>query len=703
MIGRRFFLGAAFAALSFASVDAKTNSSGPSTRGFSYDYIANNYSELSTILGDDVTYPKAGKVLYVANDCAGAAITITSKTWTSFTVRGTSVGQKPIMPRIILNAVVGGITWQWLDFYNVYVGSPGSPVASGQVTFETSTSDSHTFYECVTRDNDLSTKTMGVNIDCYRGIAVSGGGRCNNLTIYGSDIRNSNRALSISGNNILVTRCTLRDFYQNAIVNNGNNHTITFNTMYNMWAAASDSGSPHGSVGPASPQPSAGVNMGDHLIKGNVCFPGTARFNYDGQYPAASGVKYNDAFSNSMRYYNITICLNTIIVNDTQAIEIDSGDDCYVGFNTLASDESQNLSTTPNLYLNDPANITVVGNVIGSVSFGAQGRGSGVVAMHNSYARPDKTGSTNLLAYANFFNGTTAMVANRADALSAYALDASNPAASWTYVPGAIGPYFNYTTFEGDVPTVNAPSPTGTGTQAASSVTKPQDCWLRATTGGGAWHPTNERRGIVIFKGSNDASVDADGRTLFQFGSSRCSMIRLNAGNWRFSVDNASATDILQVDSTVETDSSDGDITFALAWDSTTARVELYFSIGGILYPDIPNVATFVNEDNDIAGSSAFTLGADQVTTPSTNAWIGTQDTFLMDDRSVDLDTDAGLSEVFNSSNELKDMSTDGAGYAIYWYGDAALYNSGGANLGDGLGNGGSPMTFVKGGASSYS
>lgn len=693
---------------------------GPGSVLPSYDYEAPDYATLATILGDDTTYPKTNKTLWVSGDCAGAAITITSKSWPGFTIRGTSSSVRPVMPRLVLNGLAGSdgspVLFKWLDFYNVYTGpgpvKPDPAVSEAQILFQTGGNTYITFDACKFHDDPWSGKSFLTTYpNVYRSFnCPAPSDSCNHLTIKNCEIYNAIRAF-LRGDHVLTENNDWHDHYNHAATITGNNHTHRDSRCWNLWANQTDYDNPHAGVG-FSPSPTGTSDMTDCLIEGIVAIPGTARFEYDGKNPGGSGFKFNDMKSTGFRYRRCTVRGNLIVGTDAFMIEMDAGTDCTIEFNTVVHDEAQ-TATTPGILVNDGDNVTVRHNIMGSLNIGADGRGTNVKPFANALALPNDTPGDSLVSYANLFTGASfSSFTSTAAALAAFALDATHPAYSWPVKPGAVDNYdFDTGTLTGVA--ADAPVSSNVTSQTLSTVAKTADVYLRtptAPTGTGAWMPANRRQATIILSMKPDSTIDAATKyAFFASSNSRGYIQRLSTGKWRLNMNDSAGALIVSATSTVSTVTADGLRTLAVALDLEAGKIVMAFdNASGAALLDVPTVTVLRNADWDVITSRVLTIGNDN-TTGTTNSWVGDQDTVFFEDQFVDLWTDAGLGAVFNSSGGLADLGAGGTNVfgstaALYLHANAATLNAGNYNDGDGLGGtGGATATkFNKGGAGSF-
>jgi hypothetical protein len=681
------------------------------------DYTVSNWTELNDLLTGPADL--SGATVLVDGNCSGARISLSGKTWPGLLIRGVSSAAKSVMPRIGFNNCDGSagdpITFRWLEFYESYGAaynpSGNIPITSGIISFDSTTSSYITFDDCEFHDDDLSGKTMGYGIGVYRGFAESGSGKCDNLTVTSCYIYNVNRGMTVSGSDVLVEFCRIHDFYQNPIVNVGSNQTFRNNWSWNVWAAGSDPGLPHASCGPISPQPSGSSDMTDIIVQGCIALPGRARYDHDGQTPAASGMKFNDMFATGFRHRRIDVLNNLIVVADTQAFEIDVGTDCLVAWNTFAADTAQIGSNQPNFYVNDWVDIQSYGNICANISVGAQGWGSGNSFFNNLSANNTSTGATNLVTYANTFEGPSfGLISTPEDAIVVFGLNPAHPASSWSIKPGATN-YYDFETGVESWPAVVAPSTTNVTSQTVSTVTKTNDVAVRSDPTGSniAWIPSSPRVGGIIFRLQVGSAIDNTTRYAMTYHNTRCSIERLSGDNWRFLVENAAGSAILNATSNVACSSADGLVTLIIGFDFDQAKMSLVQLVNGDVQSDWPDITNFVSDDPGFSNAQNITVGYSNLSsTGFTTAWVDAIDLYAQTDDFLDMDDPAVFDAVVNTSGELAYLGVAGVDilgstWAIWLQGNAAAWNGTGFNLGNGTGTGGAATQFAKIGSGSFS
>lgn len=663
-------------------------------------YTAANHAALTTILNDDATYPKTNAILRITGDCNGADITLSAKLWPGFRIVS-GMSRPPLMARIFFDACIGAIcapiVLENLDFYNVYGGVPAT-ITSGQVNFQTGVSRFIQVLNCKLHDDPLSTKQLRININCYRGFACPNNGRAQYVLLHGNEIFNVQRSV-LDCDDICVHRNVWHDHYIHAATITGDRFTTFFNRGYNLWANGTDPGNPHSAVG-FSPGPNPAKDTEDNLMVGDVFIPGTARFDFDGVYPSASGLKYNDRIATG-RNVRIIIRNVTYVVFDPQAFELDAPTDCLVENSTFVSDEATGSGNLANFYLNDPQDCIIRSNIAGSISIGVDGRGSGNSFYRNFIALSYVRGT--LPAYDTNFNGPTwESFEYPEDAVIAFQINPASFINAWAVIPGAQAYAYDA------VPDNPIPITTNTTAITPSPVTKPSDAWLRTAASNAAWKPTTARAGCIIGMASVDATADAVTKNILALASSAGQMTKLNSGgDYNVRMTANSGGTLLDVSSTFTFRTADGMVPFVLTWDTEQARV-LFARGGSEIMTDWPNIADFNNEDWIIFTTGrTMTAWADAITTPSSASWVGDVDTLFAHGEFLDIETDAGLSKVFATTGDLADLGANGelvfgTPPDIFLRGNAATYNGGAFNLGSGVGTGGGPTLFNKGGTSPF-
>lgn len=691
------------------------------------DYEASTRSELVTILGDDVTYPKTNKVLVLTADITGDAITLTGETWTNFTIRGISTSDRKRCPRLrFANCIfpegtlaADRLKLKWLNFFNVAT----TYTLEGQITFTDSDSAGFYIYQCDIHDDGFATKNFrsGNQLQMFRGLTTQSGAQVSRLTIEDCNIYNQARSV-LWGHTIVWNNNDCHDHYNHvltAIASGVGGIDFTFNRCWNLWANPTDTNNPHSGVG-LSPSPS-GVDDGvDIRCIGNIMGPGDARSTWaqaqglpsTAWYPGASGVKFNDMFATGFNYVRPVVKSNIIYGTDSIMLEIDAGDDFEVSWNTLVHDEAQNEGRKPALYIGHAVSGTAHHNIGASISFkrSTGGDRAAVSLYANASASPDQTGTDNLIAYSKVFAGPAfSNLADTDEMLAAFTLNATSPLrdlTKWPVTPGAVNSYYNFATGSGSWPATSPAVSTNATSQSNLAVTKSSAVWTRTPTapsGTGAWMPSNLRVGHVVFRLSNDASIDASSRYVLTYQNSTCTLQRIagtDAGQWRFTLRDATNAVIVSATSSIQTNSTDVLPTIVVAWDLNAARVLMGASVGSEWWSDFPVITTLRQADAGFRTSRYITVGDGSTTPPTSSAWVGQFETLVQDDVFTDIETDVGFSEIINTSEELADQTTRGATSGIYLHAAAASWNSSSFNGGNGTGGtGGLTATkFAKGG-----
>lgn len=454
-----------------------------------------------------------------------------------------------------------------------------------------------------------------------------------------------------------------------------------------VWSTTADSLGEHSSVGG-----SIDPNMDGVAFMGNKFHVGWHRKLLEpGFVSGATGIKANNPLVTNS-YRNITFAFNLIVTHGL-SLEM-AGADGFAMFNNTFLSEDYNGGTIASLSLEGAANGKVYRNLgenFGVGTFdGASDKGDGDVPFVRTLDTLEGYSNICLTADASDFGRDTILpgISGNFDELTMEQLEEAFTPNAGTYASeskaGALGTGYYSGMGVHTAPAYSARAATG-GTPYAAAMTT----WDGSTyaTRSGLSNVTDS--GEITFAWEGALHADTDGADFFLFHETgyRVSVRRLPSGKLRIYAENAAGAKIIEADTIDEFDSSRG--TFRMAFSADLADGRLLLAIDGKTAPMAMNISTGTLLDDDIyfTGMGAIYIGTDA--TGATNKFKGDFGQLLLMDEFVDLDTVAGLNQLFASTGAFVDWGATGANISagtkpVVFRGNASAINGGTGNGGDG-------------------
>jgi hypothetical protein len=447
---------------------------------------------------------------------------------------------------------------------------------------------------------------------------------------------------------------------------------ILDNLMSDVWASDNDAGSPHAGLG--------GFDAGPKNVNfvGNLTMVGRARFDHDGLYPGATGVKFNDPTATDS-YQNINIGENIILCSANIALELSGVTGANVWNNTIVGTPDSVFnpvqSGTGITIAQDYASsgIKIWNNTVQGFGKGSQYTPDQVSEYGNFVVLyQDLSGSR---SHSAIFTGdeTKGFVGLAIEeAIAAYVPKTG----SYPAMTGIGAQISGYTIGDGgeDTPTFTLPAPTG-GTPVDYDLT----IWDGANdyakiTSGTLGSVTDAM--VFAFEVAN---VTPSGTHYLMNCTSGIALYQVNTA-LRVMMKNASGTIVLQTDvqDIFPATASDDRIRIALSFDLSAGRFAA--ARNGIpITLKLQNTSAFSDDAVNGAGSN-FRIGS---STGNASLFEGQFAMAYYDDRFVDLETVSGLNELYASDGSFRAFADTGQ---AFYYGNAAALAAGNVNHGSGNG-----------------
>jgi hypothetical protein len=466
--------------------------------------------------------------------------------------------------------------------------------------------------------------------------------------------------------------------------------TIYDNKGHHVWSTTADSGAPHSSVGLSFDPDIDGLN-----VMGNLMNVGYNRIIAEpGFVTGATGAKFNNPDLTDS-YQNIKFAFNTIVSHGL-CIEFAGADGIEIFNNTVLS-EDQNGGTFSTISFEGAANVKLWNNIAENYGIGSWDgigdkggtpvfvttldtlRGYGNIHVD--------TGSTDY-GRNTVFQGNAGVFSNLTfDQLeTAFTPEAGTYPLTATEKKGAIG-----TGYYSGLGVHTAPAwsdRVATGGTPYSAAFTTWDGTDYATKTGGLANVANTKEVTIAWEGNFHADNDASGYFLFHETGSRISLRHLGNGKLRFRLEAADGSVAYSCDTEEKVaQSASGTVRMAFSIDLADGRG--IFALNGKTAALTPIGSDGPMQDIAIAWSALGTMYIGTDATGAATKYKGNFGGLLVMDEFVDLDTVAGLNQLFASTGAFRDWGADGTNISagtkpLVFRGNAAALNGGTGNGGDG-------------------
>jgi hypothetical protein len=470
-----------------------------------------------------------------------------------------------------------------------------------------------------------------------------------------------------------ISKNLIFDVYGSFTRLGGGSDTVKVNDNLGLgvWAhgiPGGDFGGTHASIGGSFDPDIANIDF-----IGNVFAVGNARFLYDGNYPGATGAKFNDPTSETS-YQNLRIAENLLIISSSLGLELSGVAGADVWNNTIVGtpDDQGSTGSGPDISADyTSSDIRYWNNIHQTFYHGDHWAGTEVSEYGNfPVLAPGVSGVT---SHENVFAGSSFAALTIEQIIAAY------KPKSGTYPQVNVIGYGTSGYTVGDdglaTPTFTLPSPTG-GTAVDYGLT----AW-----GGNAYATISSG---TLGDGAGDAGVFAielanlNLTASNQFFSTASNYINIatlaTSGTLRISVKNSSGTIVMTADviDLFPASPTDDRIRLAISYDLSAGRLVL--AKDGV--PITVSPATTLLSDAVHDNADTWRIGATSSATGKLNADFGMA---YYDNRFVDLNTTSGLNELFDATGGFRTFANAGL---LWYYGDRAALEAGAVNHGSGNG-----------------
>lgn len=469
------------------------------------------------------------------------------------------------------------------------------------------------------------------------------------------------------------------------------------NRMMHVWAAAGDntSGSsahnPHSSTGLSFDAPADPAVFQNVEVMGNFAHVGWRRTKYHRDQVvadptlAATGAKFNDPTIPDS-YQSVTFAFNTIVSHGI-CMEFSGASGISSFNNTLVFESYTGSSGTPSIYLQGVVGSQFWNNLSPAMTLGS---GDGGISQGVTLAATLDT----LASYGNVIieNGTEDFGADNyfvgdgvkgfdlltmAEALAAYVPQSGAHALTASEKKGALGTGYYAGAGSHTAPAFDQPAAAG-----GTGYTSPTTTWdgaVHAVRASALSNIANGKQFTLLWEGSLHA--DIDGSDVYLFASSNSIYVRkLPSSGLRLSAGSGNIGTFTQV----KLASALGMTRLAFSVDAGAGRMVL--AVNGVPYRLLPDFFDMADANIAMASATSWRIGSDSA---GDKRFKGDFRQCAFMDEFIDLETDAGLGQVFASTGAFVDWGADGSSISagakpLVFRGNAAALNGGTGNGGDG-------------------